>query len=479
MKRIAAGAIGKRHLPPTESLRRHLLGLPKTRAALLWGLRAVGGAYARLGLKLDGIEFRHPDRILEAWRDFREGRSRLILAFRHPYGDEPQLLSLALALGLGREARIAGSALEGPGHALFVHGYEVPLWSGPLVRWLLPRVGAMPVYHVKLDKAGLQRIRSTLLNGDFPLALAPEGQSSYRSETLPRLEQGTARLAFWCARDLRAAGRGERVVVLPLSVNYRYEQADIGRLEDLVSLVEADCGVAGTKARAPKFAAGADGGSAHARRMELAGRIVALDERLIAQAELYYSTGRPLVAGADRDARLAALMEEALRRGEAMLGLKADGDLIARVYRIRQEGWDRIYPETDPHNLSPLGRRLADRKAGEAWYAMRHMEFVDLCYYLDSAYLRTGDGSAPDFGRLVEAAYSAADLASRLSGGNITHRPNTLRHTAVLSVGTAIELGSRFDDYQKDRKAAVEAATQELGRAFKACIEEYINDRKS
>src|SRR5208337_76290 len=104
--------------------------------------------------------------------------------------------------------------------------------------------------------------------------------------------------------------------------------------------------------------------------------------------------------GAGRDARLEALMLEALKRGESAMGLKAQGDLIERVYRIRQEGWDRIYPEEDASGYPPLGRRLANRKAGEAWYAMRHMEFVDLCYYLDSGYIETADGSSPPFGRL-------------------------------------------------------------------------------
>jgi len=434
----------------------------------------AGSAYARFGLKLDNIEFRHPERLLDAWHDFEDGKSRLILAFRHPYGDEPQLITLALGLGLSREARLAGRALRRPAHALFIHGYEVPLWSGPLVRWLLPRVGAMPVYHARLDKAGLERIRSALLGGAYPLALAPEGQASYRSETLPRLEQGTARLAFWCAADLEKAGRGEGVAVLPISVNYLYDEGDMDELEDLVGMVEADCGC-------PRDASGAgpccvDG---EERRRSLAARLVSLDESLVAQAERYYFGGGRASQPSGRDARLAALMEEALRRAEAVLGLKAEGDLISRVYAIRQEGWDRIYPETDKSALSPLGRRLEDRRAGEAWYVMRHMEFVDLCYYLDSGYLATEDGSAPDFGRLVEAAYSAADLASRLSGGNITHRPNALRHRAILTVGRRLELGSRYAEFQTDRKGSVEAATRDLGLEFENCIQEYIDERRA
>jgi hypothetical protein len=458
------------HCAPRRAKARHLLPEPRVSLPLLAALRVLGRIYARLGLKIDGLEFRHPERILRSWRDFHEGRSRLIVAFRHPYGDEPQLLSWALATGLAREARRLGAGPLGRLHARFVHGYEVPLWSGPLVRWILPRFGAMPVYHAKLEKKSMERIRAVLRDGDYPLILAPEGQTSYRSETLPRLERGTARLGFWCAGELERLGRGERIEVLPVSVHYRYYETDIGMLEDLVAGLESDCSLSSGESRPERDAEG--------RKLALAARLAALDLRLVEMAEAYYYGTGHSPRARDRDSRLAALIEEALRRGEAAFGLKPVGDQITRVYRIRQEGWDRIYPEGDLARLSPLEKRLADRRAGEAWYAMRHMEFVDLCWYLDSLYIKTVDGSAPPFGRLVESAYSAADLASRLAGGDISHRPNALRHGAVLSIGEPIDLRARYAGYLKDRKAAVEAATRDLEREYLECIREFIAERE-
>ena len=470
MSNISSGGIGRGHRPPAGATRRRELPEPRVSLRVLAALRALGGPYGRMGLKLDGIEFRHAERILRALAEFGEGHSRLVLAFRHPYGDEPQVMSLALSAPLAREARRLGAAGPGRVHARFVHGYEVPMWSGPLVRWILPRFGAMPVYHAKLDHASIERIRSVLRDDPYPLALAPEGQASYRSETVPRLERGTARLGFWCAGELRKLGRPERVEILPLSVHCRFYESDIAKVERLVAKVEADCGLPCGAAREAE--------SAGERKVALAARLVALDDRLVSMAEFYYFGAGHRRGGADRDARLKALMTEALRRGEAAMGIGGEGDLIARVYRIRQEGWDRIHPEGDASGYPPLGRRLADRKAGEAWYAMRHMEFVDLCYYLDSGYIETPDGSAPPFGRLVETAYSAADLASRLSGGNISQRPNALRRTAVLSIGSPIELSSRYDDYLKDKKAAVDAATRDLEREYITCIEEFIDERE-
>jgi hypothetical protein len=162
-----------------------------------------------------------------------------------------------------------------------------------------------------------------------------------------------------------------------------------------------------------------------------------------------------------------------------MLGLAPEGDRIARVYRIRQEGWDRERPAS----LSAGGRLerlLADRRAGEAWYAMRHMELVDLCHYLDSAYLEGGGPSpgVPSFGRIVETACSLADLASRLLGGDISDRPSPLRKKATLIVAQPIDMTARYADYLKDRKGSVEAAARDLEAAFRSCIEEYLHGRK-
>jgi len=433
-----------------------------------------------MGLRIKSIEFRRPELLVDAWRQFQEGRTRLLIAFRHAYGDEPQLLSYVFDAVLRPAARRLGAALPRVPRARFVHGYEVPLWSGALTRWILPRSGAMPVYHAKVDRRSLERMRAALRDGPYPLALAPEGQISYRSEALPRIEEGAVRLGVWCAAELAAAGRPERVHVLPLSVHYRYDEADAPKLEALVSEVEASCDGQDGQGRA---AAGRGPTDSRRRRgvagpgwkAALAARIEAVELRLIAAAEGYYGIRPP--EGASRDARLEALLEEALRRAEAAFGLVPEGDRIARVYRIRQEGWDRIYPEVDLRALPPLERRLADRRAGEAWYVMRHMELVDLGHYLDSTYLAGRNGDGPPFDRLVEAAYSAADLASRLVGGNISHRPSALAKRAVIAASPAIDVGALTAARGGDRRAASRAALAELERAYVQEIKEYIDER--
>lgn len=480
--------------PATAARPRPRLAESRTSPAVLALVRALSPLYARFALRFDDVELRHGERLVEALAAFQAGRSRLLVAFRHPYGDEPQLCSYLVDVLAAREARARGLALPRKPHARFVHGYEVPLWSGPLVRWILPRSGALPVYHVRFDAASVERLRAVMREGDCPLALAPEGQVSYRSETLPRIEKGATRLAFWCAEDLAKAGRAEGVSILPLSIHYRYDEADIGGLERLVAGIEAACASprGGAAARRRRSEAAAPAGIP-ARKAALKERLLALDEILLGFAEDYYGIARTGAAKADdgpearaaRDARLARLLETALRRGEAMLGLESPAgagagaeDRIARVYRIRQEGWDRVYPTSPLGAMGELERALADRRAGEAWHAMRHMELVDLAHYLDSAYLEgpAPGGGEPSFGRLVETAYSLADLASRLAGGNITGRPNLLRKRAVIVVAPPLDIGSRYADYRTNRKAALDDASRDLEAAYLACIEEYLHE---
>ncbi len=460
----------KRLGPPPGARPRYVLARSRVTRSYAAVIRLLGGPFARLGLRIKAIEFREPELLLDAWRDVLDGKARLILAFRHPYGDEPQLLAHAFDSALRKEARRLGYRFRGALRARFVHGFEVPLWNGPVVRWVLPRSGAVPVYHAKIDRSSIEGMRSILRDGPYPLALAPEGQISYRSEALPRIEEGAARLGIWCAEDLAAAGRKERVLILPISIHYRFARSDAGSLESLISRIESFCGVPipwggpAPDARDPEW------------RSAVAARIAALDLRLISAAEGYY--GIEPAEGATRDERLGALLEEALRRAEAAFGLEATGDRINRVYRIRQEGWDRRYPEVDLGSLPPLERRLADRRAGEAWYVMRHMELVDLCHYLDSEYLAAANGEGPPFDRLVEAAYSAGDLAMRLVGGDITTRPSVLGKRAIISASPPIDVGAALKECGGDRRKASRAALAALEAAFNKEIEEYIDERR-
>lgn len=475
--------MGKRALkyaPIAEARTRHRLRPSHPSSHTLFLLRFLAPFYMRFVLKFSSITIHGFDEILGAWRDFQEKRTRLILAFRHPYGEEPQLFSHVFDILLSRKARHLGKPLPQRPHARFVHGYEVALWGNALIRWILPRIGAVPVYHVKFDAAGLRAIRTILRDDACPLALAPEGQVSYRSETLPRLEQGSVRMGFWCAQDIEKAHRPERVIILPLSVHYRFDSRDTDKLMAMIGRDEAACGMIRT--------------SSDAQPLALRDRLIALENGILNMTETHYEKtygyqpplSKTQASGmndaAKRQIRWGHLMDASLDLAEHALGIvrkpQMPEDRITRVYRIRQLGWDRIYPEEAADHACALRKGLDDRRAGEAWYAMRHMEFVDLMFYLDSDYLEDKADTGPSFDRLVETAYNLDDLISRLTGGNFSNRSNVMRKKAVIIPGAALDISARLADYQKDWKEAVRNTTAELAQSYLQCIKEYVDEKK-
>lgn len=449
----------------------------KVRPAVLSFFRAIAPAYLRVALRFRSIRVPRSDTAVEALRSFQEGKSRLLIVFRHPYGDEPQLLASVIARVFPAAARRAGKALRGTTHAHFVHGYEVPLWSGAAIRWILPRAGAVPVYHVKFDSASVSRLRSLMLDGPYPLALAPEGQVSYSSETLPRLENGFAHIALWCADDLAKAKRTEQVLVLPLSVHHRYGRDAKKALGRLLSTMEKDCALDQPK-----------GLSSYQRLTRIARAIVA-------EAELFY---RELEETAPRNAekqkaaltnhadaepdspedlnrRWKTIVESALAAGERALGTKNESDLIQRVYRLRQTGWDRVYrkelplPGDGKPSPSPLRRSLMDRVTAEAWYAMRHMELADIGFYIDFTALKETD----PIELYMESANNYRDLISRLRGGNITDRGNPALKDAVVITGEPLIVKPVSGDRMADRRAAINDLSNDLAQRFLECVDFY------
>jgi hypothetical protein len=440
----------------------------KIRPPVVAFFRLISPLYMKAALGFSRVRLVHGERLAQAYADFFQGKTRLLIAFRHPYGDEAQLMAYVIGRLIAKEAKARGVKLGQKPHAHFVHGYEVPLWAGAFERWLLPRVGALPVYHAKFDSLSIKRIRSLMKDGQYPIALAPEGQVSYSSEEAPRLESGAARICLWCAEDLHREGRSEDVVLLPISIQQRWPKATEKSLDALIAAMEGECGLAQVVGETSRFE-----------------RLKRLGEAVLAAAEHqyrhFYGAELPDSGELSSAQRLSNLRQAALATAEHCFHLKPEGDEIRRVYRIRQTGWDRIF-RTDltetavSHPTSALHRSMADRLAGEAWYASRHMELVDLAYYLDLDRLKLED----PLELYIETAQNYYDWISRLKGGNISHRKNLRPKEGIVIVATPLSVAQTLKPLglqTKPGKAATEALNQALMGEFLACIEEIWHAR--
>lgn len=438
--------------PQTEPVRTLTLAEPKTSRIVVRFFRAIMHPFARI-LKFKKPRILFPERMVDQWHDFVNGKTRLLVGFRHAYGDDPQMMVYTIHKALPSHARKIRKPIRALTHVHFVYGAEVPLWSGSFVRWVLPRAGALPVNHVHMDSVGMGRIRRILADGEFPLALAPEGHVTHTSEHVPELETGTARFCFWCQDDLEKQNRREQMVFLPVSIHYRYHPRAGKKLSRMLSSMEAETGLPPLPRNpVPQFA-----------DRQYAGRLRRIGQKLLEQLSVFYREE----SGQCGEGQTAVL-EAALRACERFFSLPHDGTAQARIYRVRASAWDRLF-RSDMDTLSPLGTALAGRESGEAWYAMRHLETATL---LSLVNLSDIPQTAP-LEQYIEIANNLYDLIERLKGGTLRNRANFFLKYPVIVPGEPIMMNEYRDLYRRDKRAALEAATERFRESYRQCIREY------
>ncbi|MDR0374872.1 MAG: acyltransferase [Treponema sp.] len=422
------------------------------RARLL--CRLVGRLYLRQfigGAKVSAQEKGH---LIESFTRAFKNESRCIVAFLHPTGAEPQILGWFTLCRLKTLAGKAGAVCAIPPHLRFVYGYEVLRWGGALARFILPRIGAMPVYHTKFDSRSMECIYKALTDGPYPVAIAPEGQVSYFSDRTPHLEQGAVRIGFTVAERLEKSEKLCPVEVLPVSVQYCYNgsAAGAGRarklMEKLLRSVERCVGV-----ERPKD-----------RRTPLDERLRLCRELILEKNEKRYGIKTDKRAE-NFSERIDALIEKCLDRTEKTLDVTKRGDIFARMYSLRQICWDHIFipGKISLDDMPQLDRSIADLNAGEAWHASRHLEIVDFVWYLRCAPAPTAE--SPLY-QQIEYVQNLWDFANRTMGGVFGTRKLIHPNKVIVKTSAPINLNDCLDAYHHDRKETVKKVMAELEEKF-------------
>jgi hypothetical protein len=433
--------------------------IPEPRISLfvLLLLRLLARLYLFLFYGIARTVLRGQKDMFAAFKRALEGKSRCIIAFRHPNGGEPQLLTWFFLFKLRRLAARAGVKFARFPHAVFVYGYEVVRWGGWPARFVMPNVGAMPIHHAKVDSQGMARIYKALTGGPYPLALAPEGQVSYTTDDIPRLEPGVIRIGFHAADRLARAGGGDEkipVEILPVAIHFRFGSWGRLTLELLIKKIEKYTGVSRTGGNGERLS--------YSRRLSLSREhILAVNER---RYGLKSDEGLPF------EERLDAVINAALAATERILGVKSEGDLFARIYSLRQICWDRlILPGVENFDsFSCIEQGVMDLTAGEAWHAGRHLEVVDLGWYFRGP---IPDDDAP-LHHQIEYAQNLWDFASRTIGGAYPDRISIFPRRVIIQAAPVISLTERLPAYYADKKNTVSGALKSLEDAYRWCIEE-------
>ncbi|QPN65015.1 1-acyl-sn-glycerol-3-phosphate acyltransferase [Synechococcus sp. CBW1004] len=440
-------------------------------------------------VRVEGLE-----RLSEQMHAFQEGRSRLLLAFRHPTVQDPAVLAQLLWHDLPRADRFRPRP-----HAQFLYDRGIPLWAGEAAGWMLSHLGGCSIQRGGLDLPALRTARSLLLDGPYPFAVAPEGATNGHNEVVSPLEPGVAQLALWTADDLARAGRSERMVVLPLGLQYGFTRPVWPAIEALLSDLERDAGLqAGDHGLAPE---------------RLYRRMLALAERILSCMEAFYRDAyyQPLPVAVDGEAeldpnrrlsvRLARLLDAALQVVEQALAVEPHGDLGARCRRIEQAGWERLYPggngvtpagqrhsgrlraadakapdakvpaaqATDVHAAAgpcPLEQGLAQRLAQETAERLWHMRLVESFVAVSGRYVR----ERPSQERFADTLLILWDTLCRIKGGDPERRPRLGPRRALVRVGQPLGMDPWLVAYRSNRRRAVADLTTELQRQLEGLI---------
>ncbi|MGF1574863.1 MAG: lysophospholipid acyltransferase family protein, partial [Cyanophyceae cyanobacterium] len=411
-----------------------------------WAYRLVkwiGPLWLRFQQRIYPITADGLDTLVDCYQKFEAGHHRFVLAYRHPTNMDPYCLMYTLTQLVPQAAKARGIRLKKAPNSHFLYDRGVHLWLGSLGRWMLPSLGGISIQRGKLDRPALRASRELFLNGEWPLAIAPEGAINGHNRILNPLEPGVAQLSYWCLEDLHKAGRDqEDVVILPIGIRYTYHDDLLPPLQDLLSQLEQDCGLPSLPL--PEGSEPDESGSESMREQHLYGRMLTVGDALLATLERFYRAFYPDV-DADELAphledprytqgiqlpelaetvktmriRLARLMDVALQVAERRLQLKvkgngAKGNLVERRHAVEQAGWDRIFRADIPdlETLSPIERGLADRLAQEADLHLWHMRLAETFTGIVG---QTVDLRPPQE-RLVETTLHLWEVVSRIKG---------------------------------------------------------------
>ncbi len=439
------------------------------------------------------IEADNVEVLVDLYRQFQEGKTRFLIAFRHPHVDDPLCMAHLLWTLVPGVARQQGISLQPPIHAHFIYDRGIPLWAGSRISWFYSRLGCTPIHRGKADWMGLRSARDLFVNGQFPMAAAPEGATNGHSEIISPLEPGIAQLGFWCVDDLLKSGRAEQVLIVPVGIQYRYVEAPWQSLEKLLTQLEAASGltdeelkVEGSKelkVESWKVVGFNQSDNLQSANLQphLYQRLYRLSDRLVSLMEEFYTRFYHQTLPKQQESathpnealtvRLQGLLNVALHVAEEYFDLSPKGSLIDRCRRLEQAGWNYIYREElkKVKALSPLERGLADRIAEEANLRMWHMRLVESFVAVTGHYVI----EKPTVERFAETTLLLWDMVTRIKGSSPFQRPQLGKQRVQMTVGQPLSVSDRYPVYQASRQGARQAVadlTQDLQHAMEGLI---------
>lgn len=444
--------------------------IPPAYSPVIWNLaRGIIPFWLRYNHSIVRVEVDNARELIDLYHQFQQGKTRFMLAFRHPSVIDPPCLAQLLWNQLPKLAQQQGIDLRSPVHTHFIYDRGIPLWAGNQVGWGISKLGGTPIRRGAVDRVGLRSIRDLFANGQFPLAAAPEGATNGHNEIVSPIEPGIAQFGFWCQEDLIKAGRPEQVAIAPVGVRYFYQAAPWQYLDELLTKLELDSGLRDV----PLGTKGLINGNNpnESQEAELYQRLITLAEHLLVLMENFYQKFyQQQLETTDKNFtdRLQNLLNAALNVAEQSFGVKPNGGIGDRCRRVEQAGWNRIYREdiSQLTGLAPAVRGLADLVASEAELRLWHMRLVENFVSVTGHYV----SEKPSVERFADTILLLWKMIARLKGESNIKTPYLGKKWAKLTAVPPFFIADYWEQYQSNRRQAIANLTHNLQQALEATI---------
>ncbi|MDJ0594112.1 MAG: 1-acyl-sn-glycerol-3-phosphate acyltransferase [Pleurocapsa sp. MO_226.B13] len=444
--------------------------IPPAYNSLVWQVaKGVLPFWLRYNHNITEVKINNASELVELYDRFQQGKTRFMLAFRHPAVSDPPCITQLLWNQLPEIARQQGVSLKSPVHAHFIYDRGIPLWAGDKVGWIISRLGGTPIRRGASDRAGLRSIRDLFANGRFPMAAAPEGATNGHNEVVSPIEPGIAQFGFWCQEDLLKAQRSEIVAIAPLGVRYFYQTAPWQYLEELLSQLEVESGFKDTPSATMGLANGIE--ATQSQEADLYQRLYALAEYLLSLMEEFYSKfyhQQISTEEGELSSRLQALLDAALKVAEQSFKIKPKGNISDRCRRVEQAAWNRIYRDDleEIEELAPAVKGLANLVASEAELRLWHMRLVETFVSV------TGNYVAENYTveRFADTILLLWRMIAKLKGESDIKAPYLGKKWVQLTAMPSFCITDYWQQYQDNRRQAVADLTQDLQQALEKSI---------
>jgi len=407
------------------------------------------------------IETRNIEHLIDLTQKVQAGKARYLLAFRHPGIDDQFVLLNLFSHLLPQAAAKRGIKFTSEPHSYFVYDRGISLWGGKIVGLLFPNLGGISIFRGKLDREAMRTIRKFLIDGDFPVAIAPEGGTNHHNEMLGQIEPGVAQFGFWGAEDLAKANRTEQVFILPVGLQYQYVGNNWQQIDQLLISLEKDAGI-----NKPPIEPSDRYQRLYDLGIHLVDSVGSHYRRFYAQ----YMPENPVTDGTLGE-RIQSLLDHILRVSESYFGMKPKGTIMDRCRRLEQAIWDRVFREdiADIQKLSPIEKNYADQLAREAAASDWHMRIAESLRAITGEYV----AERPSPTRFAEMLMMTWAAIQRAKSEPYSRSPFLGDRHCVITIGEPICVSDRFANYQSSRTAAKESTaqlTQDLTKTLQGLI---------